>query len=263
VKRVLVAAAVVSALVAAPVGNAKVTITCEGEMFGGVVEGDLVVPAGATCTLGSLRVLGDATVEEGARLNAEAVIEGDVTIASGGSFNATDSAVGGDIVCAACAVLNLRFMWDPTFEIASTRKVEVSGAIDASISIEGWRIAGLDVRDSVGTFTFIEFHASHDVVFTNNIGNAGFWYVFAGDDIEIVGNTAAGGEFPAQFTLVGNSAGKDIVFSQNLGPSYLETNVAEKDLACFGNDPPPTGWGNAAGKEVTGQCAALTGPPPD
>jgi hypothetical protein len=95
------------------------------------------------------------------------------------------------------------------------------------------------------------------------VGNAGFWYVSAGGDFEIVGNTAGGGGYPADFTLVGNSAGKDLVFSQNIGPSYLETNVAEKDLECFENDPAPTGWGNAAGKDVAGQCADLTGPPPE
>jgi hypothetical protein len=264
VKGVLAAAAVVGALLAAPIAHANGSpTTCEGFLSGGAVEGDLVVPAGATCTVGGVRVFGDVTVEEGARFGGDAVIEGDVTIASGGHFNVTDSAIGGDIVCTGCAALGLTFMWDPTFQITSTRKIEVSGATDAYISIEGWRIASLEVRDSAGAFTFIEFHASRDVVFADNVGNAGFWYVSTGGDFEIVGNTAGGGGYPADFTLVGNSAGKDLVFSQNVGPSYLETNVAEKDLECFENDPAPTGWGNSAGKDVAGQCADLTGPPPE
>jgi hypothetical protein len=264
VKSVLAAAAVVGALLAAPIAHANGSpTTCDGFLSGGVVEGDLVVPAGATCTAGGVRVLGDVTVEKDARFGGEAVIEGDVTIASGGSFNVTDSAVGGDIVCTGCAAVGLTFMWDPTFEITSTGKVKVRGATDAHIAIEGWRIASLDVRDSAGTFTFIEFHASRDVVFADNVGNAGFWYVSAGGDFEVVGNTGGGDGYPADFTLVGNSAGKDLVFSENIGPSYLETNVAEKDLECFENDPPPTGWGNAAGKDVAGQCAGLTGSGPE
>jgi hypothetical protein len=264
VKTIVAAMAVVGALVTAPLSQASASpITCE-RFMSGVIDGDLVVPTGATCTLGfESRVLGDVTVDEGATFRGEAVIEGDVTIGADGIFDTTDGAVGGDIVCDACDRLNLAFMWDPTFEITSTDDVSVTGVSDGHIAIEGWRIKNLEVSGSSGSFTFIEFQVSGDVVFADNVGNAGFWRVSSGGRFEVVGNTAVGGGFPADFTLVGNSARKDLVFSGNTGSSYLEENFAGKDLTCFGNDPPPTGWGNTAGKNVEGQCAALTGPPPE
>jgi hypothetical protein len=170
---------------------------------------------------------------------------------------------GGDIACAGCAALGLAFMWDPTFEITSTRNIVVTGASDAFIALEGWRVKNVEVRESTGEFLIVEITASGDVVFAENVGEAEFWRVSAGGELEVVDNTGAGDGFPADFTLVGNSTRKDLVFSGNVGTSYLETNVAGKSLECFGNDPAPTGWGNAAGKDVEGQCAALTGPSPE
>ena len=211
-------------LAAAPVAHGEQSVTtCEGFLGDAVVEGDLVVPAGATCTGGfGHRVLGNATIEEGAQFFSEGVIEGDVDIASGGAFRNLDGAVGGDIVCMGCRVLSLTFMFDPAGVVRSTGDVVVTGMTNGFLGIEGWRVADLEVTQSQGTFTFIEFSASRDILVTGNVGNVGSWYVSADGSFEIVGNTAAGEEFPAQFTLVGNSAGKDLVFSRNTGMSYLE-----------------------------------------
>jgi hypothetical protein len=209
VKTIIAAMAVVGALVTAPLSHASASpITCEGFMSG-VIDGDLVVPTGATCILGfESRVLGDVTVEEGATFRGEAVIEGDVTVGADGIFATTDGAVGGDIVCAACDRLTLVFMWDPTFEITSTGDISVTGVSDGHIAIEGWRIKNLDVSGSSGSFTFIEFQASGNVVFADNVGNTGFWRVSSRGAFEVVGNTAVGEDFPPTSRLSATRRGR-------------------------------------------------------
>jgi hypothetical protein len=237
--------------------------TCEGELAGAVVE-DLIVPSGSTCTLAETEVLGDVVVEADASLRGDfATIHGDVTLAAGAALILGDGAIGGDITCTGCRTVVLTFMFDPTGQIESSGDVEISGMTDGHVGIDGWRMADLEVTGSMGEFTFIDTHVAGHLLFAENVGNAGFFFTFVQRDMEVVGNTSAGGGFPADFTLMASSVGKDLVFSDNLGSSELTENVAGKRLECFGNEPPPTGWGNQAGKAVEGQCAELTGPPPE
>jgi hypothetical protein len=259
---ILVAGAVLAGAPALQAAQADAT-RCEGELIGAVVE-DLVVPSGATCILGETEVTGDVEVETDASLRGDfATIHGDVALAAGAALILGDSAVGGDITCSGCRTVVLTFMFDPTGQIDSSGNVEISGMTDGNVGIDGWRMADLEVTRSTGEFTFIDVHVAGNLVFEGNSGNAGFFFTFVQGDMEVVGNTSAGGGFPADFTLMASSVGKDFVFSDNIGSSELTENVARKRLECFGNEPPPTGWGNRAGKAVEGQCAELTGPPPE
>jgi hypothetical protein len=265
--RKLLAAAVLVAgavLAGAPAVQAAADATrCEGELTGAVVD-DLVVPSGATCILGETEVVGNVEVETNASLRGDfATIHGDVTLAAGAALILGDSAVGGDITCSGCRTVVLTFMFDPTGQIDSSGDVEITGMTEGNVGIDGWRMADLEVTGSTGEFTFIDVHAAQNLLFEGNTGNAGFFFTFVRGDMEVVGNTSAGGGFPADFTLMASSVGKDLVFSDNIGSSELTENVAGKRLECFSNDPPPTGWGNRAGKTVDGQCAELTGPPPE
>lgn len=248
---------------AAPAAQADAT-TCEGAM-GAVVVEDLVVPAGATCTLDGTQVLGDVTVEPNATLTADfARIGGSVTLASGSRFRISDSAIDDDVTCTGCSQLVMTFMFDPVDRRAVEGDIEVTGMTNGHLHIEAGRISGdVEVTDSSGDFTFIDNLIEGKLLFANNVGNAGFWFTSATRTIEITDNTSAGGGFPADFTLERVHAGKALVFSRNTGASDISLSSAVKDLECFDNDPAPVGWGNSAGRDVEGQCAALTGPSPE
>jgi hypothetical protein len=90
---------------------------CRGALAA-VTVGDLVVPAGATCTLDGTTVRGNIDVRSGATLDATAVsvrgniqsddhaavgvdgaskVGGSIQLRRGGAFNILDTAVGGDI----------------------------------------------------------------------------------------------------------------------------------------------------------------------
>jgi hypothetical protein len=238
--------------------------TCEGAI-GAVVLDHLIVPEGATCTLDGTQVLGDVTVEAGATLTAEFVrIGGGVTLAPGSRFRTSDSAIDRDTTCAGCSQLVMVFMFDPVDFIPVEGDIHVAGMTDGHLHIEAGRISGdVEVTDSSGDFTFIDNSIAGKLLFTNNVGNAGFWFTSAERAIEITGNTGAGAGFPADLTLVSVHAGKNLVFSGNTGPSDISESSAGKDLECFDNDPAPVGWGNSAGKDIEGQCAVLTGPFPE
>jgi hypothetical protein len=108
--------ALTSALAIAPQALADAT-RCRGPL-GAVTVGDLVVPAGATCTLDGTTVRGNIDVRSGATLDATGVsvrgniqsdghaavgvdgasrIAGSIQLQRGGAFNILDTAVGGDI----------------------------------------------------------------------------------------------------------------------------------------------------------------------
>ena len=234
--------------------------------MGAVVVEDLVVPAGATCTLEGTQVLGDVTVEANATLVAESFVRigRSVTLASGSRFRISDSAIDGDVTCTGCSELVMAFMFDPVDFLPVEGDIRVTGMTDGHLRIEAGSIAGdVEVTDSSGDFGIFDNGIGGNLLFANNVGNAEFAFMSAEGTMEITGNTSAGGGFPADFRLVGLVAGKDIDFSRNTGPSDISENSAGKDLECFDNDPAPVGFGNSAGKDVEGQCATLTGPPPE
>ncbi len=111
---ILTLLALTSAL--APQALAEAT-RCRGAL-GAVTVGDLVVPAGATCTLDGTNVRGNIAVRSGATLDATGVsvrgniqsdghaavgvngaskVGGSIQLRRGGAFNILDTAVSGDI----------------------------------------------------------------------------------------------------------------------------------------------------------------------
>jgi hypothetical protein len=237
---------------------------CVGEL-GAVVVENLLVPNGAACTLGGTTVLGNVKVKADARLSADsATIAGDVMLAPRSIFVISDSAIGGNVVCTQCRVVNMRFMFDPTGSISTSGNVQIRGMDDGSVSIEGWAMASLEVRDSSGHFSLTENTVSGDLIFSGNVCSQSFcnisFFFNSARKIEILENAITGAD--GQYTLEGNFAETNLIFSRNLGPSLLTFNVAGESLQCFENQPPPAGFENAA-PEVEGQCTAVTGPPPD
>jgi hypothetical protein len=237
---------------------------CVGEL-GAVVVENVLVPNGAACTLGGTAVLGNVKVKADARLSADfATIAGDVMLAPRSTLLISDSAIGGNVVCTQCRVVNMRFMFDPTGTISASGNVQVRGMDDGHVSIEGWTMESLEVKDSSGSFSFTENTVSGDLVFSGNVCSLSFcnvsFFFNSARKIEIVDNAITGGG--GQYTLDGNFAETNLIFSRNLGPSLLTFNVAGESLQCIENQPPPAGFENAA-PQVEGQCTAVTGPPPD
>lgn len=91
----LAAAALV--VVAAP--GASAATDCDGDLGSAVVDGDLIVPAGATCTLGGGAVSGDIVVDEDGWLDATSVeVGGDVVGIDTYGISLDDVSVAGDVV---------------------------------------------------------------------------------------------------------------------------------------------------------------------
>lgn len=85
-------------LMAAPAQADLVTL-CSGHGGAITLPTDLKVPAGASCFLDGTVVQGDVTVEGDANLHVlGGQFEGEVTVSSGGYFDASDTTVDGDVV---------------------------------------------------------------------------------------------------------------------------------------------------------------------
>ncbi len=207
--------------------------------------------AWSTCTLEQAEISGSVTVQPEARLSGNATIGGGIDLRAGTRLDLSDSRIGDDVFCRGCQAMTMRFMYGIGGDL------NVIGMTHGYVSWDGVPVAGsVKVTGNSGDFSFIDTSAQRNFVFADNVGPAGFWlsgtFNSAGGargHLEIVRNL---GEFHLESTYSGI-----LIFSDNLGPSELTFNYAEKHLQCFGNDPAPTGYYNEAGKSVQGQCAAL------
>src|SRR5215211_2355101 len=245
IMRIFVAAtcALAAVLVVAQAAAAQGTV-CTGVLTG-VVAGDVVVPAGSSCTLEDAAISGSVTVESEAQLSGYAAIGGSIELDTGALLYVSDSTIGHDVVCRGCRLLKMLFMYGIGGDIS------VTAMTNGYLNWDGVPVAGsVKVTGNSGDFTVIDSLAEGNFIFAENVGPAGFWYSGAqGGNLEIVRNS---GEFHLESTY-----SRNLIFSDNVGPSELTFNYAAKHLQCFRNEPAPTGYYNEAGKTVAGQCAAL------
>lgn len=255
-----VVAALAAVLVLVPAAHAEVT-TCEGELEGAVVD-DLVVPSGATCSLSETEVLGNATIEPKAFLDGDAAIHGNVSVGSDAGLAMSDSSIGADLACTGCRVVSLSFMYGIGGDVRITAMMTDAGVFFDGVPIGGnLEVTGNSVIANPqfpGALQFIDTHVDGNLVVSDNVGNAGFFYTFVDGDLEIVRNVA-GPQTPfdsVAFDVVNSFVAGSLEFSLNEGTSVVQENYVGDVLHCHGNRPPPTGGMNTASR-IEGQCRAL------
>jgi hypothetical protein len=230
--------------VGAPAADAS-TKVCRG-VLGPVAVENVVVPAHASCLLDATQVSGSVTVLPGGSLRATigGVIAGDIVGTRDSTVSISRIGVGGDVECSGCRRVNI-------FESEVAGSVHLRNTVEL-ISVAASTIVGdLEVVAGAASVSINRGGVSGELVIAQNTGSLVVVRQFIGGDATIVDNVS-----PLGFTLTENQFGASLTFSRNLGPSALSLNTIATTLACFGNEPPPTGSGNVAAA-VEGQCVGL------
>jgi hypothetical protein len=240
-------ATVVTALVVAlwaPAAGAS-TKACVG-VLGPVVVDNVVVPGHASCLLDATQVSGNVIVMPGGSLRAtiNGVIGGDIVGMRNSTVSISRIDLGGDLECIGCRRVNI-------FESEVAGSVHLLGTVEL-VSVAASTIVGdLDVVAGAANVSINRGGVFGALVVSKTTGPLVVVRQFIGRDAMIVDNVS-----PLGLTLTENLFGESLTFSRNLGPSTLSLNTIAETLACFDNEPPPTGSGNVAAA-VSGQCVGL------
>ncbi|HET9138329.1 hypothetical protein [Actinophytocola sp.] len=157
----------VSMVLAAPTSGADLVTHCVGSGGAVTVPGDLLVPAGESCTLDGTTVTGTVRVASGSNLVVTGgTFRGQVQVALDGYLDATDTTVDGQIVLAPGGFgLFLR----DSRTGAVTLQPKGDTGIEGFLFVDDSTIAG-DVTSAVGEFSLI------GVEVTGNLGTDGAYY---------------------------------------------------------------------------------------
>jgi hypothetical protein len=250
---------------------------CAG-VFGPVeVDGDLVVPEGATCDLQGTTVNGDVLVERDASLFADRAdiggrtrddddgdlrleenayadllttsVDGSTRLSSSLGLFARASTLDGGIESRDAEVLTL-------FDTAVDDDVELRGEltefsgddIEVDGDVEGEEITHVDVFDSSvdGRLSVEEASAGGFLCGSGIDGRVR--YEDSSNVIDIGGCN-------------GNRLEDDVDVIDNTAAITIAGNVIEEDLVCRGNVPAPVGGGNLVEEDSEGQCEDLESAP--
>ncbi len=195
--------------------------------IGGTINGNLVVPAGANCTLNNVTVTGNVEVGKGASLSVEPVLGQMVTI-------------GGTVQAARCnaVILNSRGV------------ISVGGNVQIENCTGGIGIRGSGGGGSGGPVTI-----SGNFQCTGNSGNCSAIGGSVRGNVLVDDNTSVG----KQGAVVAfNDIGGNVRVDNNVGDLNTDVsgNTIGGNLACAGNTPGvKTDPANTVGGNKQGQCA--------
>jgi len=234
----LAAALVAAVLIQASPAFGHPPVECTGEMTG-TIEGDLVVPSGATCVLTDAHVTGDVTVESSARLDAlRTRIEGDIDCSGGPSSEElwcdllTGTVVEGNGIARAGGELhlhgghilgNVRAGPDSVFQSSPVAGLfEERGFVGGNVRCNGCIFVDLVQTTVEGN---VRIRGERD-------GS------FIAEGSEIFGNLriarSAAGDF--SFSVVGTTIHGNFRFERNTGPTEIRDNVIGGNLLLIRND---------------------------
>jgi hypothetical protein len=229
----------------APSASAGTTV-CRG-VLGPVTVHDVVVPARASCVLEGTQVSGDVVIRTGGSLRAgiNTAVGGDVVGRRQATLSLSRIGVGGRVECSDCLRVSM-------FETEFGGDVRLEGTVEA-ISVNSSILHGdlVIVGGTADAELVRGAGVEGDLVFGANAGSLTIVRGTVGGEAVVVDNVAALG-----FTFTENAFGGSLLLARNTGPSSLQSNTVAETLACFENDPAPTGSGNVAAA-FAGQCVAL------
>jgi predicted acyltransferase (DUF342 family) len=230
---------VVASVPAARAGD----MSCGATMTGGTVKGDLLVPAGTTCTLNGVTVGGNVLVGPSATLDVGtgSKIGGNINAAECFSVELYGNAisVSGNVRIEACS-------GQSGFEVTPSDAapgITIDGNFTCTNNPEGCVVRGGEVRGNVSL--------------RNNVAGQIF-SAWIGGNLQVAGNSS-GGE-SAAISL--NTVAGNVEVSDNSAPggALAGGNTIGGNLECHGNTPGVSDDGNGANKvggNKLGQCAGL------
>jgi hypothetical protein len=207
-KQKLIAGAIAS--LAAASASAQVDVTCVGAITGGTTQ-NVLVPAGASCTLTDVRVLGNVEVKDFANLIARrGSINGDVIVEMQGTARLVRGNINGSVAGLGARLVSVNGTTIAKDVIAedTTNVVIGSGAL----------IGKLEALRS-GRVSIIGARVAGDLKFEENFG---------------------------AITAEGNSVAGNFEAYLNSGGATFNMNTIRGNMQCKDNLPAPTGTGNTA-----------------
>lgn len=266
-----------AALIAAPAAtaHAELTTSCVGEAGAVTVPGDLVVPAGESCTLDGTTVEGQVTVRKGANLVVtNGTFKGKVIVQADGYLDLTDSTVedrissrggygtyvsgsnlagytetgAGDLV---------PFLYAETATVNGSvvaKKGEVYLAGSSAGTVRATDVVYADVINSTLTGKLEVSNASYGSnVCASEVDRDA---TFEGN----AGVQLGSGSLFGDCTGGSNYFGGNVTINNSTQGVQVNGNIVRGNLAGEGNDPAPTGADNRVRGTMEGQFANLSAP---
>lgn len=216
------AAAAAAGLAVTAAEPASAARTCSGSLKSTTVQGDLHVPAGASCTAYGVTVRGDVKIARGGTLRF--------------SSGQVDGNVQGTSAPHTVSVYNARVRGD--VQATSARYVKVQGStVDGNVQTERTRDGQHVVTSRVGGD--VQSTQTNTRVDKNRID---------GDVQHKDGR---------HLSLRSNVIGGNAQIEDNRYWQRVYGNTIRENLDCSGNSPAPVGSGNRVGGSKTGQCRGL------
>ena len=237
--RALLMAAAVLLMIPGP-AHAADTI-CTGTLSpAGSPYGNVVVPAGETCSIIDVRVNGNVTVFGSLFVSAITI---DTTI--GGNINSQDGCglieISGGIITAP----------EPSLDGAAVRRAVVGGNVNIAHCQRGTIGIGPGAPETVDGIGFgPRVLIGKNLKCSNNSGPCTVLQAVVGKNVELSGN---GGFVNAEANFIGGN----LTANNNDGPVTVFENAIGGDLKCTGNTLAPTGGLNTVAGTKQGQCASL------
>ncbi len=250
-----VAALGATSLALAAPANADLVTYCVGEGGAVTVPGDLVVPAGESCTLTGTTVEGNTTVESGADLVVtDASLNGSLDVADDAYFDSTTSSVSGAVEMSGAYGAFLDGS-QVDRRIRSTKgEASVAGFVYSfdsqlggalvtrrgEVYLETTELSGrLDSRNSTFTDSYESFIDGTVRVQNNSLGS-----VFCATVVQGSGDFLRNGDVVqlgsnGPFTQCEQPSywGATLTASGNTGGVFVDNNIVNGDLVFDANDP--------------------------
>lgn len=270
----LVVAGIAVTVTTAVPASADLVTRCVGTGGAVTVPGDLVVPAGASCSLDGTTVQGRVRVQSGADLIVvDGSLEDAVLVAGDGYLDATQTSIAGPVTSRGGYGVYLdrsQLTGDYQGRAGTASKPfaylvdsDLGGQVNVSageLFLDTARVTG-PVRGIGTTFTdVINSTLSSTLTVGDNVDGAVICATEVDGNASYTGN--AGVQVGAGDVLSPcddvNYFGADLTISDNTGGVTVTGNVIRGDLSGTGNDPAPTGSDNRVRGTATGQFADLS-----
>jgi hypothetical protein len=220
------------AFIGLPAGQAAAApdTNCNGSIGAVTIQGKLIVPDGATCTLSSTRILGSVEV----RINS--------------TLRASRINVAGDLLGNQSRLV----------QVTTSSHIEGHTNIAKGVTVtlqSSNAFGGVNVTENRGRVTMTSVIVGNGGTFIEkNIAGVTAHSNRVNGNMEVSENRAG-------TSVRSNIVGDNLAVHKNLNGTQIYSNRANDNIDCVDNVPAPIGSGNVAGADgggsKTGQCAGL------
>ncbi len=240
---------------------------CNGTMEGGSVNGDLVVPAEATCKLLGTVVRGDVRVGARATFDAESArITGNLRLDEQAAGGLHDTRVGGNVdIRGYWAFLD---MFDGSIggrvRVEDAERINLLGTtVDGDVRFERSRLFVADMARIKGQIKLsgAEIAIIDESRVADNVAIQGVTFETRicgsqlGSQVTFEGNSSHVTVGNHLKYCMGNTIDGNLRILQNTGGATIESNTVRGNLTCRDNNPAPVSSNNRVRGQKQGQCS--------